>query len=486
LAQDNLPPGAPGEITVTEVTAHSARISWGAAVDPEGDALAYVVYLRKRIEGIAQPWSPPRDTRATFMVWDGLAASTVYEVKVVAYDGHSFGPARIRERAFTTLPDIEGNHPPTTPRGIEATDVGAHRVRLAWGTSTDADNDPITYMVSVRKRVEGVVFEWLPAVRTSGTSIILDGLEAETIYDARVRASDGKSFSRWFLHERAFRTTPELNAPSRPGEIVITGVTSTSATIAWGPATGPAEIRLAYEVQVRARIEGVPQAWQHAAEAANLSVAVTGLRPGTVYDVQARAWAQGVPGAWTIKENAFVTLRASEINHPPTVPGPLEVGELTPFSVRLAWGRSTDPDGDPIRYAVCLRQRIAGVAQPWSVPRETERPAIGWEGLRPETVYEVRIRAWDGRAASDWFLKENAFVTPAARGLVSFLNRPDPAQSDVSPNLMIVWPDTADTQKFESSDTINAWVQNLEVETDGTLNRALVPMDSNARFFRVR
>src|ERR1035437_3475570 len=65
LAQENHAPGMPGPIQVAEVTAHSARISWGAATDLDGDAIAYWVSVRTRIEGIAQPWSAARDTHAT-------------------------------------------------------------------------------------------------------------------------------------------------------------------------------------------------------------------------------------------------------------------------------------------------------------------------------------------------------------------------------------------------------------------------------------
>ena len=326
-AQENSVPSAPGEIAVSEITAHSALISWGPAVDPNGDSLIYLVWLRKRIEGIAQPWSLPHQTRATHLLWDGLSAGTVYEVKVAASDGRAAGPARIRERAFITLRDVEGNHPPATPRGIEATEVAAHHVRLTWGASTDADHDPITYMVSLRKRVDGAALEWSAPVRTANTSLVWDGLQAETVYDARVRASDGKSLSRWFLKERAFRTTPELSAPSRPGEISVSEVTSTSALIVWGASEGPAGVTLIYDVQVRSRLEGVPQAWQQAAETAELLAHVTGLRPATVYDVQVRAWARGVAGAWAIKERAFITLAHTEINRPPTRPGPLEVSD---------------------------------------------------------------------------------------------------------------------------------------------------------------
>ena len=136
----------------------------------------------------------------------------------------------------------------------------------------------------------------------------------------------------------------------------------------------------------------------------------------------------------------------------PDHPGRPEVAILSPFSVRLAWGRSIDPHGDRVVYAVCLRKRVDGVAQPWSRARETERPAIAWDGLTPETVYEVRIRAWDGKAASEWYLKEQAFVTPAVRRLSSFFGREDSTLIDGRPMMLVVWPDDSGAESLESSD----------------------------------
>ena len=52
--------------------------------------------------------------------------------------------------------------------------------------------------------------------------------------------------------------------------------------------------------------------------------------------------------------------------------------------------------------------------------------------------------------------------------------------------MLVVWPDDSGAETLESSDSVGNWIQCLEVETDGIRNRALLPMDSNARFFRVR
>lgn len=487
FGQENRAPGMPGEVTISDITAHSARISWEPAVDPDGQQLVYFVSLRKRVEGVAQPWVAPQQTRTTSVVWDGLVAGTLYEVKIVASDGRLSGPARIFERGFVTSRETQENLPPSTPRGMEFSQVAAHSVKIWWAASVDPDRDPITYEVSLRKRVEGQVLDWLPAKPTSGTSLVWEGLESETVYDARVRASDGKNVSRWFLRERAFRTPPELNAPGRPGEITVSSVTATSARIAWAAASGPTGVTLYYTVHVRARVEGVALDWRRVAETAELSAVAANLRPGTVYDVRVQAWAKSIGGIPMAKEEAFKTLALAELNHPPSKPGPLEVSELTPFSVRLSWVPSKDEDGDRLMYIVSLRKRIEGVAQAWSPGRETARAGIVWDGLTPRTVYEVRVRAWDGKAASEWLIKEHAFVTPpAGERLASFVRHPDSGNPEDQRTLLVVWPDDRSEAVIESTDLDGEWTRCLEVETDGTNNRTRVPMNTAAKLFRVR
>ena len=487
-AQDNHPPTAPSGITITDVTLHSARISWGAATDPDGDAVTYQVWLRARINGVAQPWSEPVPTSATTLVWDGLMTGTTYDVKVAASDGKTVGPALIREDAFATLSEHTENHPPSLPGEIQVTDITAHSTRIGWGAATDADGDPLTYQVSLRQRDNGVVWDWSPATNTSSLTLVWSGLMSEMVYDVRIRACDGKSFSNWRLRENAFQTIPENDGPGKPCDITISQVTSTSARVSWNAATGPAGVQLAYAVQVRARVDGVPQSWRACGDTTNLWLAVTGLTPGTVYDVQVRARANTVLGAWNLVENAFQTLRAGEANHAPTVPGPVRVTDLTPYNVRLTWSPSTDADGDTITYFVCLRQRINGVAQTWSPARQVSQTTLRWEGLSPDSVYDVRIAAWDGKISSAWYIKENAFQTPRVDRLANFAQAADPGQTGSASTLTVVWPDASGTEVLETIDSLqgSGWTQCQEVESDGSQTRFIAPISSAARFFRVR
>ena len=95
LAQENHAPGTPGPIQVSEVTAHSARISWGAATDLDGDAIAYWVSVRKRTEGIAQPWSAARfenrmsrSTPGPYKTWSQVRPSFVAWLSALVSQRH--------------------------------------------------------------------------------------------------------------------------------------------------------------------------------------------------------------------------------------------------------------------------------------------------------------------------------------------------------------------------------------------------------------
>lgn len=485
LAQENTAPTVPGDIQISEITANSARLTWGASTDANGDAVTYLVALRKRVGGVAQAWSAPRESRTTSIICDGLSAGTIYEVQVKATDGKATSAARAKENAFTTLGEVAANHEPSVPGAIEVSNVTARGARVSWGASTDPDGNPIVYLVSLRKRVEGVAQEWLAARESATTSVAYDGLDPETQYEVRVRASDGQAFSAWLVKEFAFRTLALNNGPTKPGEITVSEITARSARIAWEPATAPGPNQVSYEIMLRKRIEGVAQAWVRVGESLNTYRVVEGLSAGTIYDVEVRAWANAVASAYTVKESAFTTLAATDVNSAPTGPELIEVGNITSGSARISWGASTDADGNPITYAVSIRKRIEGVAQAWSDARSVTATSVVWEGLSPNTLYEIRVRASDGKSASNYRIKENAFRTLPVSTVTGSLETGSP--TDPRPKLVVIWP-VSGTGVLETTDSLqsSSWSRSQEVETDGVQNRVAVPTDSNMRFFRVR
>ena len=486
-------PAAPGEITVTDISANGARISWVAAKDPDGVSLSYNLQIRKRIEGVAQAWQAAGETVATTKAVSGLAAGTVYDVRVRAWAKTVSGPWATKENAFRTLPVVE-NHAPSIPGAISVTEVTARRARISWGASADADGDGVAYyLVSLRKHIAGVLPEWVLAGDSSSTSIVVDGLAPETTYDVRVRASDGKLFSDWRAQESVFKTLTEASlAPTAPGEITITDITAGSARIAWVAAKGPDGASLGYEVQIRKHIEGVAQDWIGAGETVELTKGVDGLSAGTFYDVRVRAWARAVSGPWAVKENAFMTLAAVAENHPPGLPGLITVTDVTARSARISWGISRDTDGDRVAYLISLRKRVEGVALEWMTAKDTSATSIVWEQLSPATLYEVRVRASDGKLASDWVTKEHGFRTLAGEDAPVTGEKTEVQfeRGFSNSELVLAWPSGA-AQEFVLEETDDPagtnWTKvEVPIQTVNGVNKVSLPLGGTARFFRLR
>jgi len=488
-AEANRPPSSPGAIAVTEVTATAAQISWVPATGPAGVTLVYDVDLRKRVEGAAQDWRPAKETAGTSAAVAGLDANTVYDVRVRAWAQGVAGPYAAREAAFRTLAGPPARAP-TLPGEIQISEVGARSARVSWGAATDPDGDAVAYLLCLRKRIEGVAQGWSAPQDTRATTLVWEGLAAEGLYDVRVRATDGKLPSDWLIKENAFRSLPAGNGPGKPASITVTDITANSARIAWEPSTAPAGATVAYDLELRSRLEGVAQGWKAAGETTATFKRVDGLAPSTTYDVRVRAWAKGTAGAWTVRENAFRTLEAGQANRAPSLPGPIEIAEVTAKSARLAWGASTDPDGDRVAYLVSLRKRIEGVAQDWLAAEDTRATSLVWDGLAPSTVYDVRVRASDGKTFSNWVIKENAFTTTALGRLTGFVERPTTELPPADTRTMVVaWPATAAPTVLEVTEDLAApnWAKyDGEVETDGNFRRVTLPADGRLRFFRVR
>ncbi len=592
-AAEPVPPGAPGPITVSGVTRVAATLSWGAASGPAGVTLVYTVQLRKRANGIAGEWIAAGETGATTKGVDGLVAATTYDVRVRAGANAVAGPWTAKENAFTT-DGAPVNRAPSIPGAIAISDVTTQSARVTWGASTDADGDAVSYVVSIRKRTASAT--WVTAGDARATSLLLSGLSAGTGYDVRVQASDGKASSEPKILENAFVTTgePVPAAPGAPGAITVSGVTQTAATLSWGAASGPAGVTLVYTIQLRKRVNGAAGEWVAAGETTSTTKAVDGLAAGTTYDVQVRAWAKTVAGPWTAKENAFTTVEGAPANRAPSTPGAITISNVSDQSVQLAWGASTDPEGnavtysvsirkrggtpaawqdvgsnltnpsllliglpagtafdvrvqasdgkvvsefralenaftttggevktntgpttpgdiaisevssrrakiswgsstdangDSVVYLVALRKRLNGAAQEWGSARDTASTSLVYEELTSGMSYDVRVRAFDGKAYSDWKVKELAFITPAG-------DKPQPlggvAAATVrnEAGMVVTWPsDKPGVIVIEAADSLNstAW-QKVEATVDhaGGINASALPIEGRGKFFRLR
>lgn len=87
-------------------------------------------------------------------------------------------------------------------------------------------------------------------------------------------------------------------SPTQPGNIAVTNVTATAATVSWGAATDPENDSISYDVQYAPAAS--PTAWILAGSTNKLSLRITGLLSDTTYNV--RVFAQDNNGGQSIRE----------------------------------------------------------------------------------------------------------------------------------------------------------------------------------------
>ncbi|RLK60928.1 fibronectin type III domain-containing protein [Actinokineospora cianjurensis] len=217
-APDTTAPTAPANLRSTGVTQTSVNLAWNAATDNVGVA-GYEVF-----EG-ATSVATSTGTSATIT---GLTADTEHTYTVKARDAAgNVSPASAALKVRTQqAPDTAA---PTAPGSLRSTGVTQTSISLAWNAATD--NVGVTGYE---------VFQGTASVATSsGTTATINGLTADTSYTFTVKARDAAGNVSPASAALTVRTqsSSDTAAPSAPGNLRSTGVTDTSATLAWDAAT---------------------------------------------------------------------------------------------------------------------------------------------------------------------------------------------------------------------------------------------------------
>ena len=91
-------PSSPGQPTASEITRSSAKISWAASSDADGDTITYELYYARAFSG--DTWTSAGSTNSTSRTIAGLAWNQNYSVRVVAHDGHGGEAGNTNTDAF--------------------------------------------------------------------------------------------------------------------------------------------------------------------------------------------------------------------------------------------------------------------------------------------------------------------------------------------------------------------------------------------------
>ena len=382
-AADTEAPTAPTNVTTTDITTTTAKVTWTAPTDNVGVA-GYNVYVNDS----ETPVNGETLVTGTEYELKDLTAGTGYTVTVKAVDAAgnvSDGAAH----TFTTN-NAADTEAPSTPTNVVVTDVTTTTAKVTWSEAKD-NVGVVGYNVYLN---EAKVNETL----ITTTEYDLTALTEETNYSVKVTAVDAAENESGRSEAATFTTpkTQDTEAPSVPAGVTASDVTQTGAKITWTAATDNVGVA-GYNVYLgESRVNTSP--------VTVTEYELSGLTANTEYTVTVSA--VDAAGNESARSDAatFTTLEAEEEkdNEAPSVPAGVTASDVTQTGAKITWTASADNVG-VAGYNVYVDETKV------NTDKLVEGLELELTGLTPETEYTVTVSAVDaagnesGRSAAFTF-----------------------------------------------------------------------------------
>ncbi|WP_206207523.1 fibronectin type III domain-containing protein [Thermobispora bispora] len=344
---DVTPPPAVTGLRVVLVTQTRVDLEWDPVTD-DYTLAGYTVYL----DGVV--WGETSTPGASLT---DLEPGRSYLVEVDAVDAAGNRSPRAGVVVETLPLDVT---PPSAPGGVSVVAAGPYRVTVDWLPATD-DVGVFAYGVYL----DGEHVEDVPAGPYTVT-----GLTPETSYRVGVDAVDAAG-NRSPLLEVVATTTVDL-PPTPPVNVVLTEVTRTTATIAWGPGSDD-DLVAGYRVRLDGAV--IESLWPAP------GYTFTGLEAGSTHTCEITTVDSGGQ-----ESTPAVLVFTTAPDMPPTPPPGLRQTGATYTSITVEWDPASDDVGVS-GYDVHLDGTLVQADHPGLAFTFTE--------LAEGTTYQVAVRAVD-------------------------------------------------------------------------------------------
>ena len=387
-AADTEAPTAPTEVTATDITTTTAKVTWTASTDNVG-VTGYNVYVNDS----ETPVNGETLVTGTEYALESLTAGTEYKVTVKAVDA----AGNVSEGAvhtFTTE-NAADTEAPTAPENVAVTDVTTTTAKVTWSEATD-NVGVVGYNVYLN---EAKVNETL----ITTTEYDLTALTEETNYSVKVTAVDAAENESGRSEAATFTTpkTQDTEAPSVPAGVTASDVTQTGAKITWTASADNVGVA-GYNVYVDETKVNTDKLVE------GLELELTGLTPETEYTVTVSAVDAAGNESGRSAAFTFTTLKNEEpAPEKPSAPTNVKVSEITHTTAIVTWEPAAERAMAP-GYNVYLDDK-----------KQNELPIEGTEykltGLKVGTRYNVAVTVVDvdGIESDRTEEVEDTFITKA-------------------------------------------------------------------------
>ncbi|KAJ8357495.1 hypothetical protein SKAU_G00202890 [Synaphobranchus kaupii] len=382
------PSAPPQDVHLVSLSSTSIKVSWVAppAASRHGAIAQYTVAYqaageengeRHEVTGIGAD--------ASGYVLEGLEKWTEYLVWVRAHTDVGPGPESPAARARTNE-DVPG----APPRKLEAEAVNSTAIRVAW-------KPPLSVKQHGQIRGYQVIFSRLEGGEPVGQPNIMDvalpeaqeaiitGLLSETTYSVTVAAYTTKGDG---ARSKAKVITTTGAVPGKPTMMISTTMENT-ALIQWQPPKEMVGELMGFQLQYKR--DGEEAFTVRDLKKTDGHYTATGLHKGATYTFKLCAKNRAGNGEEHVKE--IVT----PDDVPAGYPQNLRVVGLTTSTTKLAWEPPLLPErnGRIVRYTVVYRD----INSQQNSTNATADTQMTIHGLRPDTTYDIRVRAFTSKGA---------------------------------------------------------------------------------------
>jgi hypothetical protein len=313
---------------------------------------------------------------------------------------------RIRDRVLNAT-CLSGTATPIPPT-YAPTNITSTTATLNWGPVSGGTVYTAKYRAATSTN-------WTPAGNTSGTSINISGLTANTSYSWQVK-SDCSDFST----ETAFSTTGTSGTTcSAPTQLSSGNITSSSATVSWTASAGATT----YTVQYRPTSATT---WT-SVNATTASLDLGGLSASTAYSWQVKADCSSYSTV-----SSFTTGGGTAVC---STPVQLSSTNITSSSATVAWEPITGASNYNVQYRVSSSSTWASVSTP--------NTSVALSALSPSTSY-----TWQVQANCSGFSPTATFTTLSGTATVCTAPTGMTESNITSSSAMLMWTAAANAQSY--------------------------------------
>ena len=375
-----------GDRSVSENTPSGQAIGTPvSATDADGDALTYTLSGEDASSFALDADSGQLQTLAAL----DYEARTTYAVTVEVSDGQGGTAGQP-----VTIAVIDEAEPPAAPAAPTVSGTSSTSLAVAWTAPSTVGRPPISdYDVQYRLADSGDAFADMGYDGTS-TATALEGLRPGTAYEVQVRAHNDEGTSDW-----SALGTGRTDANTAP-TFAEGGDRSVAENTAAGQAIGAPVSATDADGDALIYTLASEDAAAFALDADSGQVrtlAALDYESRTTYAVVVEV-SDGQGG--TARQS--VTIAVIDENEPPAAPDAPTVSGTSSTSLAVAWTAPATADRPPVSdYDVQYRVAASGDAFA-DAGYDGTSTATALEGLRPDTAYEVQVRAHNDEGTSPW------------------------------------------------------------------------------------